>query len=67
MNNIHNLHGLDLSFFHRIDINLYPLFIAIYEQKSISNAASSSILRNRQQVMLCNDYVNNLKMMYLYE
>ncbi|WP_249399428.1 hypothetical protein, partial [Acinetobacter baumannii] len=22
MNNIHNLHGLDLSFFHRIDINL---------------------------------------------
>ncbi|RDN22477.1 hypothetical protein B8U60_06115, partial [Acinetobacter baumannii] len=41
MNNIHNLHGLDLSFFHRIDINLYPLFIAIYEQKSISNAASS--------------------------
>lgn len=33
MNNIHNLHGLDLSFFHRIDINLYPLFIAIYEQK----------------------------------
>ncbi|EPK9727568.1 hypothetical protein PT339_002350, partial [Acinetobacter baumannii] len=20
MNNIHNLHGLDLSFFHRIDI-----------------------------------------------
>lgn len=21
MNNIHNLHGLDLSFFHRIDIN----------------------------------------------
>lgn len=59
MNNIHNLHGLDLSFFHRIDINLYPLFIAIYEQKSISNAQVVSILRNRQQVMLCNDYVNN--------
>ena len=25
--------------FHRIDINLYPLFIAIFEQKSISKAA----------------------------
>lgn len=67
MNNIHNLHGLDLSFFHRIDINLYPLFIAIYEQKSISNAQVVSILRNRQQVMLCSVYVSNLKMMYLYE
>ena len=30
---------LDLSVFHRIDINLYPLFIAVYEQQSISKAA----------------------------
>lgn len=67
MNNIHNLHGLDLSFFHRIDINLYPLFIAIYEQKVFQMRQVVSILRNQQQVMLCNDYVNNLKMMYLYE
>jgi DNA-binding transcriptional LysR family regulator len=28
-----------MGLFHRIDINLYPLFIAIYEQKSISKAA----------------------------
>lgn len=40
MNNIHNLHGLDLSFFHRIDINLYPL-LSQFMSKSISNAASS--------------------------
>ena len=30
---------MDLRNFHRIDINLYPLFIAIYEQNSISKAA----------------------------
>ncbi len=66
MNNIHNLYGLDLSFFHRIDINLYPLFIAIYEQKVFRMPQAVSILRSQQQVMLCNDYVNNLKMMYLY-
>ncbi|AOA58423.1 LysR family transcriptional regulator [Acinetobacter larvae] len=41
MHNIHNQHALDLSLFHGIDINLYPLFIAIYEQKSISKAALS--------------------------
>ena len=28
-----------MSLFHRIDINLYPLFVAIYEQRSISKAA----------------------------
>ena len=39
MNNIHNKAAIDLSVFHRIDINLYPLFIAVYEQKSISRAA----------------------------
>ena len=39
MNLIHNQSILDLSLFHRTDINLYPLFIAIYEQKSISKAA----------------------------
>ncbi|ENW96712.1 LysR family transcriptional regulator [Acinetobacter sp. NIPH 298] len=39
MNNIHNTTTLEVGHFHRIDINLYPLFIAIFEQKSISKAA----------------------------
>lgn len=39
MNNIHSKLPIDMGLFHRIDINLYPLFIAIYEQKSISKAA----------------------------
>lgn len=39
MNQIHNNHPLEVGNFHRIDINLYPLFIAIFEQKSISKAA----------------------------
>ncbi|MBJ9985216.1 LysR family transcriptional regulator [Acinetobacter sp. S40] len=45
MNNIHDQvhlnHSLELGLFHRIDINLYPLFVAIFEQKSISSAALS--------------------------
>ncbi|AXY56768.1 LysR family transcriptional regulator [Acinetobacter chinensis] len=39
MNDIHNKTRIDMSVFHHIDINLYPLFIAVYEQKSISQAA----------------------------
>lgn len=43
MNSIHNKSpigsSVDLAIFHRIDINLYPLCIAIYEQRSISKAA----------------------------
>lgn len=39
MNNIHHQSAVDLPIFHRIDINLYPLFMAVYEQKSISKAA----------------------------
>jgi DNA-binding transcriptional LysR family regulator len=39
MHNIHSETVMDLRNFHRIDINLYPLFIAIYEQNSISRAA----------------------------
>ncbi|MEN4984505.1 LysR family transcriptional regulator [Acinetobacter modestus] len=39
MNQIHNTNLLEVAHFHRIDINLYPLFIAIFEQKSISKAA----------------------------
>lgn len=39
MNQIHNTNPLEVGNFHRIDINLYPLFIAIFEQKSISKAA----------------------------
>ena len=40
MNNIHNQSSVDLTAFSHIDINLYPLFIAVYEQQSISKAAS---------------------------
>lgn len=39
MNNIHYKDILDMAVFHKIDINLYPLFIAIFEQKSISKSA----------------------------
>ncbi|MDH1376701.1 LysR family transcriptional regulator [Acinetobacter junii] len=39
MNQIHNTSPLEVGNFLRIDINLYPLFIAIFEQKSISKAA----------------------------
>lgn len=39
MNNIHHKDALDMAVFHKIDINLYPLFIAIFEQKSISKSA----------------------------
>ena len=43
MNSIHNKSTLgstvDMAIFHRIDINLYPLFMTIYEQRSISKAA----------------------------
>lgn len=39
MNYIHHKATMDLRAFHGIDINLYPLFIAVFEQKSISKAA----------------------------
>ena len=39
MNTIHKKSIIDMSLFHRIDINLYPLFVAVYEQRSISKAA----------------------------
>ena len=39
MNEIHLNSVLDTSLFHRIDINLYPVFITIYDLKSITNAA----------------------------
>lgn len=39
MNMIHNKTNLDMSIFNHIDINLYPLFITIYEQRNISKAA----------------------------
>lgn len=40
MNKIHDQATVDLTAFSHIDINLYPLFIAVYEQQSISKAAS---------------------------
>ena len=39
MNYIHTKTALEMDLFYRIDINLYPLFITIYEQQSISKAA----------------------------
>lgn len=39
MNYIHHKATMDLRAFHGVDINLYPLFIAVFEQKSISKAA----------------------------
>lgn len=39
MNTIHKKSIIDMTLFHRIDINLYPLFVAVYEQRSISKAA----------------------------
>ena len=39
MNTIHKKSIIDITLFHRIDINLYPLFVAVYEQRSISKAA----------------------------
>ena len=39
MNMIHHKTNIDVALFNHIDINLYPLFIAIYEQKNISKAA----------------------------
>ena len=58
MHSIH--HALQLSQLHRLDLNLYPLFIAIFEQHSISkaahllcmsqSAASHALQRLRQQL-----------------
>lgn len=39
MHTIHSHKTLDFSFFHKTDMNLYPLFLCIYQQKSISKAA----------------------------
>ncbi|WP_174492642.1 LysR family transcriptional regulator [Acinetobacter sp. Marseille-Q1623] len=39
MNSIHSKNTLDMAIFHQMDINLYPLFLTIYEQQSISKAA----------------------------
>lgn len=41
MNLFHENQHLDLGFFPHIDINLYPLFIAIFEHQSISHAADT--------------------------
>lgn len=39
MNLVHGNQHLDLGFFPHIDINLYPLFIAVFEYQSITQAA----------------------------
>lgn len=37
---MHHIHHLDLHQLYRVDLNLYPLFMAIYQHKSISQAAN---------------------------
>ena len=59
MNQIHNTVPLEVGHFHRIDINLYPLFIAIFEQKSISKAAQLPVSANLRLAMHYSDYVPN--------
>ena len=39
MNSVHENQHLDFGRFSRIDINLYPLFIAVFEHHSMSQAA----------------------------
>ncbi len=66
MNNIHNLHGLDLSFFTEL-ISIYIRFLSQFMSKKVFQMRQVvSILRSQQQVMLCSVYGSNLKMMYLY-
>ncbi len=57
MNNIHSKLPIDMGLFHRIDINLYPLFIAIYEQKVFQKQLKSCRLRSLLPVMPCSVYV----------
>ena len=40
MNLVHENQHLDVGRFSRIDINLYPLFIAVFEHHSMSQAAA---------------------------
>lgn len=59
---MHTVHNptVDLNVLYRLDLNLYPLFLAIYQQKSISkaalllcmsqSAASHALQRLRQQL-----------------
>ena len=57
---MHKIHNLDLKQLSRLDLNLYPLFIAIYQYQSISqaahhlcmsqSAASHALQRLRQQL-----------------
>ncbi len=55
MNPIHNSNPhnsfLDLGLFHRIDINLYPLFVAIFEQKVFLMQHRVYLLANQRQAM----------------
>ena len=41
MHEIHKENYLDIAIFHHIDINLYPLFIAVYEQKYLQGSPGS--------------------------
>lgn len=66
MNNIHNLHGLDLSFSIEL-ISIYIRYLSQFMSKKVFQMRQAvSILRSRQQVMLYKDYASNLKMMYSY-
>lgn len=66
MNNIHNLHGLDLSFSIEL-ISIYIRYLSQFMNKKVFQMQQAvSILHSQQQVMLCSVYASNLKMMYLY-
>ena len=55
MNNIHSKSILDMRAFHRIDINLYPLFVAVFEQQNISKAAQILCITHQAQVAAQSD------------
>lgn len=66
MNNIHSKSPIDMGLFHRIDINLYPLFIAIYEQKSISKAAQILSITQSAASHALQRLRSHLRMIYLF-
>ena len=62
MNQIHNTNPLEVAHFHRIDINLYPLFIAIFEQRAFLKLANCCVSANLRSATPYSVYVYNLKM-----
>ena len=55
MHEIHKENYLDIAIFHHMDINLYPLFIAVYEQK-VSPRQPKFYASASRSAMRCNGY-----------